>query len=118
MSEPIAWILQLSVREGRYEDLEALMRGMVESTRAETGTRNYEWFVSDDKATCHLYERYAGNDAALAHIANFGTNFAERFMNLLEPTGFFLYGKPSDEVRGVLDGMGVAYLRPFGGFSR
>lgn len=118
MSDTLSWNLQLSIREGRYEELKTLIEEMVESTRDEAGTLVYEWFVSADHSTCHIYERYADDDAVMAHVANFGSKFAERFMGCLEPTAFYVYGEPSDAVRSGLDGLGAAYLGPVGGFSR
>jgi len=118
MSTVVCWNLQVAVREGRLPDFRSLMNEMVESTRAEAGTQTYEWFISEDGTTCHLYERYTDSAAALVHLGNFGSKFAERFLSCVEPTGFTVYGNPSDEVRGALDGFGAAYLGWFGGFSR
>ena len=39
--------------------LPKLMDEMVESTQAEPETLSYDWFVSDDGSTVHIYERYA-----------------------------------------------------------
>lgn len=118
MSGAVSWNLQLAVRDGRLEDFRSLMEEMVESTRSEPGTRAYEWFLSEDGTVCHLYERYADAQAALAHISTFGSRFGERFLACVEPTAFHVYGIPSDEVRTALDGFGAVYLRPFGGFTR
>jgi hypothetical protein len=54
----------------------------------------------------------------MIHLGAFGSKFAERFLSCVEPTGFSVYGDPSDDVRGVLDGFGAVYLGPFGGFAR
>lgn len=94
------------------------MKEMVESTRAEDGAEAYEWFISADGGTCHIYERYADSGAAMVHLGTFGSRFAERFLACVEPTGFYVYGAPSDEVRSVLDGFGAVYLAEFGGFAR
>lgn len=67
---------------------------------------------------CHICEKYSDSAAALAHLGNFGANVAERFLELFAPTSFHVYGEPSDEVRGVLDGFGAVYLGPLGGFAR
>jgi quinol monooxygenase YgiN len=118
MADTISWNLQLRVKEGRLDDLRALMSEMVASTQQEQGTLAYEWFLSGDESVCHIYERYTGSAAALEHLGNFGANFAERFLACLDPTGFYVYGDPSADVRSVLDGFGAAYLGSFGGFSR
>jgi quinol monooxygenase YgiN len=118
MSTSVSWNLQLAVRDGRLDDFTSLMAEMVESTRAEDGTQAYEWFISADGTTCHICERYADSAAAMFHLATFGAMFAERFLSCVEPTGFSVYGDPSDEVRAVLDGFGADYLGWFGGFAR
>lgn len=118
MSNGVSWNLQLAVREGQFEAARALMEEMVESTADESGTLVYEWYVSEDGKTCHINEGYEDSGAALAHVGNFGAKFAERFMGCFEPTGFFVYGEPSAEVRAALDTLGANYLLPFGGFRR
>ena len=118
MSNVVSWSLQMSVREGRLDDLRTLVRELVEATRAEVGTLTYEYFLSDDGGACHIYERYADSDAAMAHLGNFGENFADRFMECFEPQSLSVYGEPSDEVRVALDGFGAVYLGTLEGFSR
>ena len=118
MSKGVSWNLRLAVREGQLENFRSLMHEMVESTRQESGTLGYEWFLSEDGSTCHLHERYADSAAAMVHLGNFGTKFAERFLACVQPTEFTVYGDPSDDVRQVVAGFGAAHLGPFGGFSR
>ena len=118
MSDIVSWNLQMSVREGQLSAARDLMPEMVEATRGEPGTLGYEWFLSGDETLCHVYERYADSDAALAHLGTFGTKFAERFLQCFEPTALYVYGEPSDEARAALEGFGAVYLGTFGGFSR
>jgi quinol monooxygenase YgiN len=118
MSHVISWNLQLNVRDGCLDHVRALMSEMVEATREESGTLGYEWFLTEDGSACHICERYADSGAAMEHLGNFGANFAERFLGCFAPTAFFVYGDPSDEVRGVLDGFGAVYLGTLGGFTR
>jgi quinol monooxygenase YgiN len=118
MSDVVSWSLQMSVRDGSLDDAKALVREMVAATRSEPGALTYEYFLSADGGTCHIYERYADSGAVMAHLGNFGANFADRFMACFEPTSFSVYGPVSDEARGVLDGLGAAYLNALDGFSR
>lgn len=119
MSTPVSWNLRLSVIDGKLDDAKALMDEMVAATEAdEPGALAYEWFLSEDGSTCHLYERYADSDATMVHMGNFTTKFMERFMGCFTPTSIVVYGEPSDAVRGVLDGFGAVYLGSWGGFAR
>jgi hypothetical protein len=88
------------------------------TTREEPGTQGYEWFLTGDGRTCHINERYADSDAVMAHLGNFGSHFAERFLACFEPTSFSVYGEPSAEARAALDGFGATYLGWLGGFKR
>jgi quinol monooxygenase YgiN len=118
MSDVVSWNLQLSVIDGKLDDARLLMAEMVEATNHEAGAVVYEWFLSPDGTSCHINERYADSAATLEHLGNFGANFAERFLACFAPTGLHVYGEPSDEVRGVLDGFGAVYMGTLGGFAR
>ncbi len=118
MPNTISWNLQMSVREGRLNDVRDLMREMVAATQQEQATQGYEWFLSEDGKTCHLNERYADSEAVMVHLGNFGSKFADRFLACFEPTSISVYGDPSAEARAALDGFGAAYLGWLGGFNR
>ena len=118
MSQTVSWNLQLAVQDGKLDAARALMAEMVAATDQEPGAITYEWFLSADASSCHICEKYADSAAALAHLGGFGANFAERFLQCFAPTAFWVYGDPSGEVRGVLDGFGAVYLGSLGGFAR
>ena len=118
MSTAISWNLQMSVRDGQLDAARELMKEMIAATKAESGSQNYEWFLSEDGKTCHINERYADNAALMEHLGIFGPNFAERFVACFEPTSFSVYGDPSAEARAVLDGFGASYLGWLDGFRR
>jgi hypothetical protein len=90
---------------------------MVESTQGESGVLNYERFASEDGKVVHAYERYADSAAALAHLRKFSRTFAARFLRTVERTRFTVFGVPTDELKGVLDGFGAIYLKPFVDFK-
>ncbi len=119
MNQQVAWILQLSIKEGQYDNMIALMDQMVAATQAnEPGTLSYKWSVSEDKTVCHLYERYADSAAAMVHMGSFGSKFMKRFFSLMRPTGIFVYGSPNDELQGALAGLKPLYMGSIGGFTR
>lgn len=119
MSNVVHWVLELNIKEGEFENFEALMAEMVEATQAnEPGTTGYEWYVSEDRKTCHICERYVDSAATLTHLESFGQNFAERFMAVLEPTRLMVYGNPSSEAREALAGLGAIHMGQIAGFAR
>ena len=119
MSDNVHWVLELNIKDGALDDFKALMGEMVTATKSnEPDAMNYEWFISEDNATAHVYERYADSAATMAHLQWFGENAAERFLAAVEPTRFTVYGDPSTEVREALAGFGAAHYSQIGGFAR
>ena len=118
MSTAISWDLMVNVKAGHLDSFRGLMDEMVASTREEPGAVIYEWFISDDEGAVHIYERYADSDATMVHLGGFAEKFAERFFSMVDPTGFYAYGSPSDACRAALTGAGAQFLSPFGGFAR
>jgi quinol monooxygenase YgiN len=119
MSEHVSWILQVAIREGRFDAFKTLMVEMVAATEAnEPGALAYEWTVSEDLGTCHIHERYRDSAAVMTHLKWFGKECAERFMAVCEPRRITVYGTPDDAVRKALDRMGAVYMTPIAGFAR
>jgi quinol monooxygenase YgiN len=118
VSDNVFFIAELAIRPGQLDAFKALMHDMVEATKAnEPGALNYEWFISEDGTTCHIYERYADAAAALTHMANFAA-FGERWAAAVEVTGATLYGTPNDEMKAMLAQSGGTAMAPLGGFAR
>ncbi|TNE41341.1 MAG: antibiotic biosynthesis monooxygenase [Alphaproteobacteria bacterium] len=119
MSGHVYWILAVEIKPGEYDNFIDLMTEMVAATKAdEPGALNYEWSVSADKKSCHIFERYADSDATLTHMKNFGTKFAKRFMGVLIPKSFTLYGDPTETVVNTISAMQPVVMERVGGFSR
>ena len=74
--------------------------------------------TSGDGKRCHIFERYVDSAAVLTHLGTFGERFAGRFLELLKPARFVVYGSPSAAVRDALAGFSPVYMQPLGGFSR
>lgn len=119
MNGNVAWMLELTIQSGRGDDFRALMTEMVAATKAnEPGTLAYEWSISPDGTTCHIWERYADSAAAMIHAGTFGAKYAGRFLEVARPVRQVVYGSPSPELRAALAGFGPVYLEPAAGFSR
>lgn len=119
MNGNVAWMLELQVRDGREDDLRALITEMVRATHDdEPGTLDYEWSTSADGKVCHIYERYADSAAVLAHLGTFGERFARRFLAAVKPTRCVVYGSPDAAARRALAAMNPIYMEPAAGFRR
>jgi quinol monooxygenase YgiN len=114
----VSWVIELAVKDGALVAFEDLMKEMVSGTSDEAQTLGYEWYISDDQRTVHIFEKYADSDAMVAHVNGFLEKWAERFLGAVDVTRFVVYGDPDKAARQLLDGFGATYLAPWGGFSR
>jgi quinol monooxygenase YgiN len=119
MSGEVFWLLELNVNLGRENEFRSLMAEMVAAAETnEPRTLTYLWNLHADGTMCHIYERYADSEAALEHLRNFQEKFASRFLDVLAPTRFVVYGSPSDELKEALTGFLPFYMHQVGGFAR
>lgn len=118
MTDNVYWLLEVAIKSGEYDNFKGLMEEMVASTQNEPGALYYEWHISADKSTCYIYERYADSAATLVHLGTFNEKFAARFMGLIEPKRFVVFGSPNETVKEILAGVGAEFLNPWGGFVR
>jgi quinol monooxygenase YgiN len=118
MEDQVSWVIELAVKPGELEAFKALMEEMVAGTSLEPTSLGYEWFISDDSGTVHIYEKYADSEAMVSHVTGFLANWAKRFMGAVDVKRFTVYGSPNAAAREILDSMGAVYLGPWGGFSR
>src|SRR5690349_6087547 len=78
MASPTAWLFEFEIKPDHAAAFERLVSEMVESTRAERGALNFEWYIDPDGRTGQVYERYADEAATLVHLRSFGDRFAAR----------------------------------------
>jgi quinol monooxygenase YgiN len=118
MKNGVYWVLELEVQAGLENDFRLLMAEMVSATANETGTIDYEWSTSTDGKQCHIFERYVDSAAVMIHLGTFGERFAARFLQILKPVRFVVYGSPNTAVKDALVGFNPVYMEAVGGFSR
>jgi quinol monooxygenase YgiN len=118
MSNEVFWLYEVAVRPGHADALRTLMAELIESTRAEPGALAYQWSLSDDGRSAHIYERYADSDATLIHVAAFRESFAQRFRAAVEPTRVVVYGTPGEDVKDALKALHPEYMSAIAGFAR
>jgi quinol monooxygenase YgiN len=110
MSGYIKTDVELTIKEGKIDDLKLIVDTLIKMTDAnEPNTLAYEWYVSEDGKTCHLLETFKDSDAFMLHLGNASDMFG-KLWELAPLTGFKIYGSPSAELRQALDALGVQYF--------
>lgn len=117
MSEIIYWVLAVKIQPGQEGLFKEISAQLIESTRNEPGTLNYEWTLSEDGQVCHIYERYVNSAAIQHHIEKNGA-LVGRLFTIATPISFHIYGSPDESTRGALADLKPVYFSPLGGFSR
>ena len=117
MGNEISWLLVVAIQPGQFDNFRAVARDLIASTQSEPGTLSYEWNLSPDTTTCHIYERYRDSAALVAHVEGFG-NFAERFLQACKPIRFDVYGSPNAEATAIIADFQPSYYSHLGGFTR
>ena|SRR5579864_2326156 len=118
MHNEIYWIFTVSVKPGQFDEFKQLVAQIVRETKKEPDALAYEYSMSSDQTTVHVFERYRDSAAVVKHIEQTFGPFAERFMSLVVAKGLVVYGTPNEEARKRLDGLGAACMTIFDGFSR
>jgi len=126
MAASVFFVVELDVQPGQADALRQVAREMVDLSQAnEPGTLNYEYFLSADGSTCHIFERYMDIDALQRHSQSFPPELSRRAQSF-RPRRLTAYGKVPEEVRAqrvdpirqAVPGFTAAYMEPLSGFSR
>jgi quinol monooxygenase YgiN len=111
MSE-IRGVGRLKFHEGKVEEFKRLCAEFMDIVRAkDTGTLEFEVYLSEDESECVIYERYRDSEAVIDHGAHVG-----EIMQAIFATGSsssVLLGTPSAELTALMAGSPVAVYRSF-----
>jgi quinol monooxygenase YgiN len=118
MDKEVFWLFTLAVNPGKFSEFKDLVAQIVAKTRDEPGTLAYQYAVSDDLQTVHIYERYRDSAAFVVHVEQNFAGFAERFLALVSVSSLVVYGTPDAAARRALDGFNAVYMNLFDGFTR
>lgn len=113
MSEPIVFISHSRVKEGRFEALEALNREVMPAMEVQKpGTVLHYGYADESGREVHYVHVFPDSQAMDAHMRG-ADERSRRAYELIEPMGFEVYGRPSDETLTALrrSGLDVA-VRP------
>ena len=111
MSE-LQGIARFKFHEGRAEEFKRLSQQCMDVVRAtDTGTLQYEIFLSEDESECIVLERYRDSEALLEHMTNLG-ELAQAILATGTAYGELL-GEPSPALAAGLAEGPVRLFRPF-----
>lgn len=106
-------IARFAFHEGGVEEFKRLSARCREIVRTrDTGTLQYDIYLSADESEAIVVERYRDSAALVEHLANIG----EDLMAAISATGTLsgeLLGEPSPELRANLDGSPVGVFAPW-----
>ena len=106
LDENIFFIVEVQIKPNQFDNFLKVAREMSEVVKSrEPGALNYEWTISPDSTMCYILERYASTEATMVHMKVFEEEFAEKFNEVVQMTGFTIYGKPGPE---LIEALGAA----------
>jgi quinol monooxygenase YgiN len=108
----IQGIGRIKFHDGKLEEFKRLSTQCMAIVRTkDTGTLQYEIYLSDDQSECIVLERYRDSEALLEHAANLGELGLAILATGLATSA--LLGKPSAELKAILADRPVCRFSPF-----
>jgi len=114
----VAYLLEMTIADGRQAEFEKLANGYAEAVKAgENGTREYQWWLASDGSRCLLKETFDSSESLLQHLANVGPSLPE-LLAIAPFTRLEVFGDVSADARTALDGLNAVYFSHLVGFQR
>jgi quinol monooxygenase YgiN len=105
--DEIQSIARFKIHDGTLEDWKRLVAEAMETVRSkDSGTLQYDLFLSDDSSEGVVIERYRDSDAVLEYFANLGHTMNALLQTYSSISGGIL-GTPSAALREALEGADV-----------
>ncbi len=118
----IAFIIDLKVNEDTNEDLDTFIKEITEKVlNTEDFCLEYAYYVSEDRKSVTLYEKYIDSKSGVIHGQNFMSGpFFDRFFNLFTLEKFIVTGPATDEFKKFTseNGFIIEYRESVDGFIR
>jgi quinol monooxygenase YgiN len=108
----IRGIARLKIHPGKLEQFKHLAAACMASVRRkDSGTLQYDWFLSGDASECIVYERYRDSDALLEHLANLGDTMGA-LLEVCSISGELL-GTPNAALSKAVEGADLRIYAPY-----
>jgi autoinducer 2-degrading protein len=118
MVDDLYWVFTLKVKPGQLSAFRELVTEIVAASQEEPGTLAYQYSISGDEQTVHIFERYRDSAAFVSHVEQTFGGYAERFLSMVTIVSLVVYGDPDAEARKALDSFAASYMTLFAGFAR
>ena len=120
--ENITFIIDLKVNEDSNEDLDSFIQEITNKVlNTEDFCLEYAYYVSEDRKSVTLYEKYIDSKSGVIHGQNFMSGpFFDRFFNLFTLEKFIVTGPATDEFKKFTseNGFVIEYRESVDGFIR
>ena len=95
--------LQLSaymrIRDGKLEGFKRqAAECMLQTREKDTGTLQYDWFLSNDQTKCEVREAFESSEALIAHWHNLDKALEKLFEQFAYDNTVVIYGDPSPQL--------------------
>jgi len=118
----ITFIIDLKVNEETNEDLDTFIQEITDKVlNTEDFCLEYAYYVSEDRKSVTLYEKYIDSKSGVIHGQNFMSGpFFDRFFNLFTLEKFIVTGPATDEFKKFTEENGfiIEYRESVDGFIR
>ena len=121
-SDNITFIINLKVNDNTDEDLDEFIKQITQHVlNTEDFCLEYGYYVSENRKSVTLYEKYIDSESAVKHGQNFmAGEYFDRFFNLFTLEKFIVTGPASQEFKTFTEenGFVIEYRNSIDGFKR
>lgn len=121
-SESISFIIDLKVNTDSKENLDIFIQEITDKVlNTEEFCLEYGYYISEDRSSVTLYEKYIDSESGIKHGQNFISGpFFDRFFDLFTLQNFIVTGPASNEFKKFTsdNGFVIEYRESVEGFTR
>lgn len=121
-SETISFIIDLKVNTDSKENLDIFIQEITDNVlNTEEFCLEYGYYISEDRSSVTLYEKYIDSESGIKHGQNFISGpFFDRFFDLFTLQNFIVTGPASNEFKKFTsdNGFVIEYRESVDGFTR
>ena len=121
-SETISFIIDLKVNTDSKENLDIFIQEITDNVlNTEEFCLEYGYYISEDRSSVTLYEKYIDSESGIKHGQNFISGpFFDRFFDLFTLQNFIVTGPASNDFKKFTsdNGFVIEYRESVDGFTR